>query len=162
MLADQVPEAVGGLLGLALDHCQVTRDVVRVAVAHVVVEIAVLVTAAATLMAAAVQPLDDVAEGQIDALDAFAVELAPDAILQFLQLAVGLSNERLSRAAGRVVGSTGRHECSTGIVELLAVRGVVLGLRLDALSLALQVVQQARVTAGIPSAVPLLVASTVF
>jgi hypothetical protein len=162
MLADQAPEAVGGLLGVALDHCQATRDVVRVAVAHVVVEIAVLVTAAAALMAAAVQPLDDVAKGQIDALDAFAVELAPDAILQFLQLAVGLSNERLSRAAGRVVSGTGRHECSTGIVELLPVRSVVLGLRLDALGLALQVVQQARVTAGIPSAVPLLAASTVF
>jgi hypothetical protein len=162
MLADQAPEALGGFLGTVLDHRQATRDVVRVTLAYVVVEVAVLVTAAAALMAAAVQPLDDAAEGQIDALDAFAVELAPDAILQFFQLPVGLAHERLSRAAGRVVGSTGRHECGTGVIELLPVRGVVLGLLLDALGLALQVVKQTRVTAGIPLRVPLLAARTAF
>jgi hypothetical protein len=143
-----------------LDHCQATRDIVRVTFPHVIVEIAVLVTAAAARMTAAVQPLDDVAERQIDALDAFAVELAPDAILQFLQLAVRVSNERLGRTASCVISSTGCHVGGTGIVEFLPVRGVVLGLLLDALGFALQVIQQTRVTVGVPSVIPLLAAGT--
>ena len=66
-----------------------------------------------------------------------------------------MSDLRLRLAAGFVVGGTGRLERSAGIVELLPVVGVVLGLRLDATGLALQVVQQTRVTAGAPFVVPI-------
>ena len=82
MLTDQVPEAIGGFLGAALDHCQATRDVVRITLARVIVVVAVLVTAAAALMAAAVQPLDDAANRPIEALKLLVVELAPNAVLQ--------------------------------------------------------------------------------
>ena len=137
MLAYQAPETFGGFLGAALDRCQATRDIVRVTLAHLVVVVAVLVTAAAARMAAAVQPLDDTAERPVDALDVIAVELAPDAVLQLLPLPARVRNERLGLAAGFVVGGTGRHERSAGVVELLPVRVVVRGLHLDALGLAL-------------------------
>jgi hypothetical protein len=141
VLADQAPETVGGFLGAVLDHGQASGDVVRVAVANVVVVVAISVTAAAALMAAAVQPLDNPAERRVDALDIAAVELAPDALLQLLQLAARVSNKRGGRAAGGVVEGTSRLERIAGVVELLAVLLVVLGLFLDALGLALQFIQ---------------------
>ena len=101
VLADQAPEALGGFLGAVLDHCQAARDVVRVAVAYFVVVVAVLVTTAAARMAAAVQPLDDAAERRVDALDVVAVELAPDAVLQLLQLATRVSNLAARPRCGR-------------------------------------------------------------
>ena len=69
VLADQTPEALCRFLGAVLDHRQAARNVVRVAVAYVVVVVAVLVTTAAARMVAAVQPLDDAAEGRVDALE---------------------------------------------------------------------------------------------
>ena len=141
MLADQAPETVGGFLGAVLDHGQAPGDVVRVAVTYVVVVVAVPVTAAAALMAAAVQPLDDAAERRVDALGIAAVELAPDALLQLIQLAARVSDKGGGRAAGGVVEGTSRLERIAGVVELLAVLVVVLGLLLDALGLALQFVQ---------------------
>jgi hypothetical protein len=160
VLADQAPEALGGFLGATLDHGQATGDLVRVAVTHGVVEIAVVVTAAASVIAATDQSLDDTAERPVDALDTDAIELAPDAVLQFLQLAMRLSNERLGRTADRVVSLTGLHESSTGIVQLLPVRGVVRSLLRDAGSLALQVIQQTWVTGGVPSVLPFLAVGT--
>jgi hypothetical protein len=159
VLADQAPEALGGFLGAVLDHCQAARDVVRVAVAHFVV-VAVLVTTAATRMAAAVQPLDDEAKRLIDARDVIVAELAPDTVPQLLQLAARVSNMRFGRAAGGVVGGTSRHERSVSVIELFPMRGVVLGLRLDAFGLALQLVQQTRVTARTPFVLPLLTTGT--
>jgi hypothetical protein len=155
VLADQAPEALGGFLGAALDHCQAAMDVVRVAIAYFVVVVAVLVTAAAARMAAAVQPLDDAAERSVNTLDVVAVELAPDSILELLQLAMRLGDKRLGCAAGGVVIGTRLRERSAGAVELLPVRGVVLGLHLDAVGLALQLVQQTWVTAGAPFVVSL-------
>jgi hypothetical protein len=64
-----------------LNYGQAAGDVVRVAVAYFVVIVAVLVAAAAVRMVAAVQPLDDSAEGRIDALEVVAFELAPHAVL---------------------------------------------------------------------------------
>jgi hypothetical protein len=107
-------------------------------------------------MTAADQSLDDAAERPVDTLDACALELAPDTVLQLLQLTVRLGHERLGRAAGRVVARPGRHERSSGVVELLPVRGVVLGLLLDARGLALQVIQQTWITVEVPFAVPVL------
>jgi hypothetical protein len=137
VLADQAPETLGGFLGAVLDHGQAARDVVRVAVTYVVVVVAVLVTAAAARMAAAVQPLDDMAERRIDALDIATVELAPDAVLQILQLAARLSHKGGGSAAGGAVEGTSRLVRIAGVVELLAVLIVVLGLLLDARGLAL-------------------------
>jgi hypothetical protein len=111
-------------------------------------------------MAAADQSLDNAAKRQVDALNAYAVELAPDTVLEFLQQAVRVGNERLGRTADCVVASTGRHKCRTGIIELLPVIGVVLSLLCDALGFALQVIQQTRVTVGVPSVVSLLAAGT--
>jgi hypothetical protein len=84
VLTDQIPETIGGLFSASLDHCQATRDVVRITIAHIVVIVAVLVTAAAALVTAAVKPLNDAAECPIKALDLFVIELAPNAVPQVL------------------------------------------------------------------------------
>jgi hypothetical protein len=141
VLADQAPEALGGFLGAVLDHGHTAGDIVRVAVAYVVVVVAVPVTAAAAGMVAAVQPLDDAAERSVDALDVAALELAPDAIVQLRQLVARLVHLGLGVAAGGVVLGASRRVRIASVVEVLPVLVVVLGLLLDALGLALQLIQ---------------------
>jgi hypothetical protein len=121
-----------------------------------IVVIAVIIAAAAR-MAAAVQPLDDAAECRVHTLDFFAlftVEHAPNAFLQVVQLAPRLSDLRLGVAAGGVVSGPGCQERRSGVIEFLAVRGVVIGLRLDAFGLALQLAQQPWIALGAPLVVP--------
>ena len=111
-------------------------------------------------MATAVKPLDDAPPSPFDASGVGAVKLAPDAILQLLQLVARLGYERLRLTADLVVGTTGRGERGAGTVELWPVRGVVVGLLLDAGGLAFEVVQEARITVGAPFVIPLVSSGT--
>jgi hypothetical protein len=97
-------------------------------------------------MVAAVQLLDDAAESRVDAFDVVAIELAPDAVLQVLQLAARFIHERLGLAAGGVVGPASLVVRLAGVIEFLVMCCVVFCLLLDACGFALQLVQQVRVT----------------
>jgi hypothetical protein len=101
-------------------------------------------------MVAAVQPFHDAAKCRVDAFDLAAVELAPDPVLQVLQIVACLSHRLLGIVADAVVGGTSLVVRLAGGFELIEVLGIVFCLLLDAFDLALQLVQQTWVTARAP------------